>query len=112
MNTHTNGPWFAEENFDTDGATSLGITVRAGKKTIGSVWGIGHDDFANARLISAAPSLLNALQQVAVLAEYGTTGPGKCNSEALNASQATALRRSVSDIARAAIAKATEGEQT
>jgi len=46
---------------------------------------------------------LVALKQVAVLAEYGTTGPGKCASDALTAQQATSLRLAISDIARAAI---------
>ncbi len=60
-----------------------------------------------ARLRDAAPALLEALQQIAVLAEYGTTGPGKCKSDALTAEQATSLRLAISDISRAAIAKAT-----
>lgn len=47
--------------------------------------------------------LRNALEQIAVLAEYGTTGPGKCRSDALSAEQATSLRKSISDIARGAI---------
>lgn len=46
---------------------------------------------------------LEAMEQIAVLAEYGTTGPGKCRSRALNAQQATALRLSVSDLSRAQI---------
>lgn len=62
MSKYTPGPWHGEENFDTDGCTSLGITVRAGNKTIGSVWGIGEEDFANTRLIAAAPDLLAALR--------------------------------------------------
>jgi hypothetical protein len=47
-----------------------------------------------------------ALEQCAVLAEYSTTGPGKCRSGALTAKQATALRLAISTIARAAIDKA------
>lgn len=50
---------------------------------------------------------LAALEQCAVLAEYGTTGPGKCQSGPLTAKQATALRLAISNIARAA-AKAAE----
>ena len=54
-------------------------------------------------LRTAAQQALEALEQIAVLAEYGTTGPGKCHSRALNAQQATALRLSVSDLSRAQI---------
>lgn len=46
--------------------------------------------------------LEDALGQVAVLAEYGTTGPGKCEGPGLSAKRATALRRAISDIARQA----------
>jgi hypothetical protein len=51
-----------------------------------------------------------ALKQIALLAEYGTTGPGKCNSRALDEMTATALRRSISDIARAAMKSTDSGE--
>lgn len=47
---------------------------------------------------------LNALCQIAVLAEYGTTGPGKCVGRSLTQRQATSLRLSVSTIARKHIA--------
>jgi hypothetical protein len=46
------------------------------------------------------------LEQIAVLAEYRTTGPGKgCKSERLTAAQATALRSAISQLAREALAK-------
>jgi len=48
---------------------------------------------------------LAALEQCAVLAEYATTGPGKCQSGPLTAKQATALRLAISNIARAALAQ-------
>lgn len=48
---------------------------------------------------------LEALKQITVLAEYGTTGPGKCKSNALSSAQATSLRLSISNIARAALAQ-------
>lgn len=60
-------------------------------------------------LLGTSPArdyLVAALQQVAVLAEYGTTGPGKCKSDALTAEQATNLRLAISDISRAALSKA------
>lgn len=52
---------------------------------------------------SFAANMVKALRQIAVLAEYQTTGPGKCESYALTAKQATALRLAISDIARAAL---------
>jgi len=48
-----------------------------------------------------------ALEQIAVLVEYGTTGPNtepRCKSAALTADQATSLRGAVSEIAREALA--------
>jgi hypothetical protein len=47
--------------------------------------------------------LREAIEQIVVLAEYATTGPGKCKSDALSAAKATALRKSISDIGRSAI---------
>ena len=46
--------------------------------------------------------LEDALGQVAVRAEYGTTGPGKCEGPGLSAKRATSLRLAISDIARQA----------
>lgn len=51
--------------------------------------------------------LREALNQIAVLAEWQTSGPDtspRCKSDALSASQATSLRGSISEIARAALA--------
>lgn len=42
--------------------------------------------------------LRSAIEQIVVLAEFGTTGPGKCHSRPLSASAASSLRRSISDI--------------
>lgn len=44
-----------------------------------------------------------ALLEIAVLAEFGTTGPGKCQSDALPADRATSLRLAISNIARGVI---------
>jgi hypothetical protein len=44
-----------------------------------------------------------AIEQIVVLAEYATTGPGKCKSDALSAAKATALSKSISEIGRSAI---------
>jgi hypothetical protein len=46
-----------------------------------------------------------AVEQITVLAEFGTTGPGKCHSRALSASAASSLRRSISDICRDVLEK-------
>lgn len=49
----------------------------------------------------------SALEQIAVLAEFGTTGPEttpRCKSPGLSASQATAMRGSISQLARDALA--------
>lgn len=51
-------------------------------------------------------ALVKALRSLTVLAEYNTTGPGKCNSDALTAAQATSLRRAISNIARDALRRA------
>lgn len=51
-------------------------------------------------------ALREALKQIAILAEYATSGSGtnpRCKSDALSAQQATALRGSISDIARSAL---------
>lgn len=52
--------------------------------------------------------IISAFEQIAVLAEYNTTGPGKCKSNSLTAKQATSLRLSISDIARQMIQKLSE----
>jgi hypothetical protein len=54
---------------------------------------------------AAVSSVSDKLLQIALLAEFGTTGPGKCGSPALTAEQATSLRMAISDIAREALAR-------
>jgi hypothetical protein len=98
MTQHTPGPWRVGKDGNIH-ETFLLAELR----------GIYTEKEANARLIAAAPELLAALRECALLAEYGTTGLGKCKSDALSAEKATALRLAVSTIARAAIAKA-EGQ--
>jgi hypothetical protein len=44
--------------------------------------------------------LRSALNQIALLAEWQTTGQGKCKSAALSAAKATELRLAISTIAR------------
>lgn len=107
MNTHTPGPW--EIQLYSPGEDAEGDAFESQHRIATRLCDVatGIQCSADARLISAAPDLLAALEQITVLAEYGTTGPGKCASRSLTAEQATALRLAISDIARAAIAKAT-----
>lgn len=61
------------------------------------------DAVAKANLIDAAPHMFFALEQIAILTEW--------RSDPLSADQATKLRLVISHIARAALAKATGGQQ-
>ena len=84
MSKHTPGPWFSQ--YDDNGFYEIGsesVTF-----TLAFTYGEGDTDEANARLIAAAPDLLEALQDV--LLELESIGP----MEKI-------------DRARAAIAKAT-----
>ena len=103
--SHTPGPWRIVDGTEVRGADGTIVCNTADYRVPApAAEAVAVPDAA---LIAAAPDLLAALNQIAVLAEYGTTGPGKCGSRALNAEQATSLRLAVSDIARAAIARAT-----
>lgn len=69
-------------------------------------WEPEADEYKRLHLaISALRQLTNNVRQIIVLAEFGTTGPGKCASPALTAEQATGLRRSISDLGREALAR-------
>lgn len=59
MSKHTQGPW---EILNT-------LEICAGKKDICEMKGWMNEDQANARLIAAAPDLLNALEDLVSLAE-------------------------------------------
>ena len=83
MSKHTPGPWHT--------AGEQGVQIRSAKDQIAKVWTMrGNEWKANARLIAAAPELLEALQDMV--------------SDHASLSAATLA------FARAAIAKAT-GEQ-
>ena len=83
MSKHTPGPWHT--------AGEQGVQIRGAKDQIAKVWTMrGNEWKANARLIAAAPDLLEALQDMV--------------SDHASLSDATLA------FARAAIAKAT-GEQ-
>ena len=94
MNAHTPGPWatqpYTPGHDDNGDAFELQHRIVALHCEVAT----GIQCSADSRLIVAAPDLLAALLQIAALAEYNTTGPS--------------LRKGISDIARAAIAKATE----
>ena len=66
---HTPGPWFSQ--YDDNGFYEIGsesVTFR-----LAFTYGEGDTDEANARLIGAAPDLLEALQDV--LLELESIGP-------------------------------------
>lgn len=90
--THTQGPWSYIGNGDV---VAKSEKYCGGEKDIASVFlTVNDEDEANARLIAAAPELLEALK---VLADYvdECTGDNECRPL---------------ENARAAIAKATGGE--
>lgn len=99
--THTPGPWKVYHPIST--AESLGIDAASGESVV--VWGERHEGIigerreANARLIAAAPELLEALRFCIPALEWSV------------ANSPSAVRRSSArsdlEIARAAIAKAT-----
>lgn len=85
--THTPGPWFSQ--YDDNGFYEIGsetISIR-----LAFTYGEGDGDEANARLIAAAPDLLEALQAI-------MAGVAGCE------------RQPHWEAARAAIAKATGGQ--
>lgn len=94
MSAHTPGPWFISEQYrKLHGIDSVLVASRIenGAPGIARVFvaGLGSQFEANARLIAAAPELLEALETIIT---------------------STAPRRSLVRIARAAIAKARGGE--
>ncbi len=102
MAKHTPGPWTAEE------ATSNSIDIVSEEVEIATI--ISDEDFpedceerANARLIAAAPELLDALRDLADRAEGGVDY-GLCHRGICSRSECAQCRRV--DAARAAIAKA------
>lgn len=80
MSKHTPGPWYADKLQDRN---AYNIFQYGGTSALLTIGGIGSDVEANARLIAAAPDMLNALK---LIVESGD--------------------RAAVEIARAAIAKA------
>jgi hypothetical protein len=99
--THTPGPWIVSDNaLDPENTVLDGKRgKRVGRYQICVANGYSSDEAtANARLIASAPDLLAALQNLEA------TAPGDIDAET-----AEEYRRFVWRVARAAIAKATEG---
>lgn len=100
---HTPGPWFSQ--YDDNGFYEIGseaVTLR-----LAFTYGEGDTDEANARLIAAAPDLLEALRNL----ELGANTVNACYTRNPGNFAAT-LRdlREYAAAARAVIAKATGGE--
>jgi hypothetical protein len=105
MSKHTPGPWATDEA-DHD-APYQDIKIKAGKhRTVCTVWiddapvrDFNAEQAANARLIAAAPDLLEALTKLLDMHE-------RCDA---GFAPHVELRFAIRDMARAAIAKATGG---
>lgn len=94
--THTQGPWSYIGNGDV---VAKSDKYCGGEKDIASVFlTVNDEDEANARLIAAAPELLEALKEIVSQIDQGGAG-GKVFSRDACIAQA-----------RAAISKATGGE--
>lgn len=109
MSGHTQGPWEAwcdnhgeyAANVEREGGERLPFDVCAGDEAIVTVYGFSEESSANARLIAAAPELLDALEEVAlVLAGIIAASEDR---------ESARLAGDPYERARAAIAKATGG---
>jgi hypothetical protein len=62
---HTPGPWMAGKQVIEDELNVPYVSIRQGQKHIAQVtYGMPPEMFANARLIAAAPELLEALDEI------------------------------------------------
>ena len=85
----TNMPWLAVERFDGD--ESRDFVIQSGDKVIAYMPGIGQHDFDNARLIAAAPDLLEALKSMLLqFGVRGSAGPSRQARAAIAKATATA----------------------
>ena len=89
---HTPGPW---ETFLND--TQVGTADTA--EGIAALWRDGDEQKANARLIAAAPELLDELERILKIADHAYSDPS------LRADGARALKR-IADAAEKALTKA------
>lgn len=98
---HTPGPWTHRQAYTT--GEPVEQVIQRGTEVLSSVHDLGNDrrdeHDANARLIAAAPELLEALETIADVPLKGEEGAGR----GLDRHDASGFIR----IARAAIAKAT-----
>ena len=102
MSAHTPGPWLIQQGGDewVDGIVTLHGHNEDGTPmywTVASYNRRRDEAEANARLITAAPEMLEALEQIAHRAHKHAV--------------CTQVQYSLGDIARAAIAKATGGDK-
>ena len=110
MNGHTPGPWTVESKDGSSVSTTVPMAetrthgYRVGAQFICDLndgeyheYQDGAEQLANARLIAAAPELLEALQE---LVRLGTSGTGYVSASWIEAHEA----------ARAALSKATGGD--
>lgn len=92
---HTPGPWHVAN----------GVQIRSERHQIAKVWMMRNGEGnANAKLIAAAPDLLEALRSVWLWMEDQADGQSKGGHATFD----LMLLREQRDIARAAIAKATD----
>lgn len=110
MSGHTPGPWVvAVEIFDNDGVPETAIQALNGAASVAVALEFGPNNpqmrAANARLIAAAPMMLEALESVWLWMENQADGQSKGGHATFD----LMMLREQRDIARAAIAKATGG---
>ena len=114
MGKWTQGPWRAEAS-DYEGCLQIISADR--KRPITEIWGDGDDDEANARLIAAAPELVEALvivhecglpEKVSMYDEEGVEGWQWCHPDGRIWSEIGSWYEAppMHPIARAALAKA------
>lgn len=100
---HTKGPW---KVFYAANGTMLGVGQVTGlgiADADGGLWGPGGEKEANARLIAAAPELLEALRPfAAVMADIGETEADEDTFRNANRAYAKAPAITVGDIRKAA----------
>ncbi len=104
MSGHTPGPWVFEEHPHFESGYSV-MTNEHEPWAIAAVWGFcgedGSDSLSNARLIAAAPDLLDALRDYAC--------PADCESQLKDGTCVRSTFHHCGAGARAAIARATNG---
>lgn len=116
MAAHTPGPWFFEMHPSTVGRPQvLSIQTRAkfddleddDDPTLAGIYSLLPEDYANARLIAAAPDLLEALQNLR--AAYSEPDDRICCNGSMCGCQGATKRDIAEHYAKEAIARATGG---